>query len=302
MIEAGLIASRFAHYLAALALFGASIFPYVIYGRSVLQPPWVSRKLRSLVLAAAALALLSGVAWLAFTAATMTGSPAGVSDPAAIISVLTETSFGNVWIARAAVAALIWAVALIRMPRWRAVTALLSGVLVAGLAWTGHTQQYEGTAWLTHSAADMVHLLSAGAWLGGLLMLSLALRSASSSADAASTEIILRRFSGMGVLAVAMLVASGLINSWYLVGSFAALTGTAYGRLLLVKLCLFAGMLVVAASNRFWLVAAVATEEHPKPGGALARLRRHVLAEQILGILIVAIVSALGTMDPGAGN
>jgi putative copper export protein len=46
-----------------------------------------------------------------------------------------------------------------------------------------------------------------------------------------------------------VLIASGLINSWYLVGAFAALLGTLYGRLLLVKLSLFFGMLVLAAAN-----------------------------------------------------
>jgi len=46
----------------------------------------------------------------------------------------------------------------------------------------------------------------------------------------------------MGYVAVAVLIASGLINSWYLVGSFAALLGTLYGRLLLAKLSLFFGI------------------------------------------------------------
>jgi copper resistance protein D len=46
----------------------------------------------------------------------------------------------------------------------------------------------------------------------------------------------------MGYVAVAVLIASGLINSWFLVGSFAALLGTLYGRLLLVKLSLFFGI------------------------------------------------------------
>jgi putative copper resistance protein D len=299
MIEAGLIASRFTHYLAALVLFGASIFPYVIYGQGFRQPAWLGRKLRAVFLVAACFALASGVAWLSFTAATMTGSPDSVADPSAIRAVLTETTFGHIWIARLALAALIIIVVLVRPSTLAAATAILSGVLLAGLAWTGHTQQDEGTHWLFHSTADTVHLLSAGAWLGGLLVLSFVLRSPDSEAE--STEAALRRFSGMGYAAVALLVASGLVNSWYLVGSFAALTGTAYGRLLLVKLCLFAGMLALAASNRFWLVPALAKQHYFGPTATLARLRRHALAEEFLGILVIAIVSALGAMDPAAG-
>jgi putative copper resistance protein D len=98
---------------------------------------------------------------------------------------------------------------------------------------------------------------------------------------------------------VAVLVASGAINGWYLVGSFAGLVTTPYGQLLLIKLCLFAGMLALAASNRFRLVPALTREsEASQRDASLARLRGHVLAEETLGLLVIIIVSALGTMEP----
>ena len=40
------------------------------------------------------------------------------------------------------------------------------------------------------------------------------------------------RFSTLGILSVGTLLATGIVNSWYLVGSIPALTGTPYGRLL----------------------------------------------------------------------
>jgi copper resistance protein D len=110
------------------------------------------------------------------------------------------------------------------------------------------------------------------------------------------------RFSGMGYVAVAVLVASGLVNGWYLVGSLPGLVGTPYGQLLLVKLCLFAGMLCLAVMNRFWLVPSLRKDGEASQGHALARLRRHVVAEETLGLLVILIVSALGTMEPAVNQ
>ena len=84
-----------------------------------------------------------------------------------------------------------------------------------------------------------------------------------------------------------------------LVGSLSALIGTTYGELLLPKLGLFGLMLCLAASNRFWLVPALAKAATISQSDlALARLRRNILAEQILGVLVVGIVSLLGTLSP----
>ena len=112
---------------------------------------------------------------------------------------------------------------------------------------------------------------------------------------------MLLRFSGMGYFAVALLMGSGLINSWYLLGSLSGFWETYYGQLLLLKLSLFAGMLVLAATNRFWLVPTLKSDSAVgHQGVAMNRLRRHVLGEELLGLFVILIVSALGTMDPAA--
>jgi copper resistance protein D len=67
------------------------------------------------------------------------------------------------------------------------------------------------------------------------------------------THRALERFSGVGTVLVGTLVATGLINSWFLVGpeNVEGLLGTDYGLLLALKLALFAGMLALAGANRF---------------------------------------------------
>jgi putative copper resistance protein D len=185
----------------------------------------------------------------------------GVVGWDAIRSVLMETSFGEVSIMRFVLATVVLAQLAVqaRSPsqqlNW--LSAALCAGLAASLAGMGHTQISEGIDRIVHTIADGLHLLAAGAWLGGLVALLLlvakSLRTKSTVVDVEAGNAALR-FSGMGYVAVATLIGSGLINSWFLVGSFANLTSTPYGQLLLVKLLLFAGMLTLAALNRFIIV------------------------------------------------
>ncbi|MEI9988547.1 MAG: CopD family protein [Rhizomicrobium sp.] len=98
-------------------------------------------------------------------------------------------------------------------------------------------------------------------------------------------------------LAVGVLLASGLVNSWFSVGSFDHLFGTLYGGLLCLKLALFLLMLGLAAVNRLWITPqyALATQENPVLD---SRLRRHILFEQLLELLVLGVVSWLGTLQP----
>jgi hypothetical protein len=78
-----------------------------------------------------------------------------------------------------------------------------------------------------------------------------------------------------GYVAVAVLIASGSINSWFLIGPLPHLIDTSYGQLLLSKLGLFGLMLFFALSNRLWLLPAIA-QSKTETGSErlLARLRR----------------------------
>jgi putative copper resistance protein D len=178
--------------------------------------------------------------------------------------------------------------------------AVLAAILLASLAGVGHTQVREGMSAIVHIAADAVHLLAAGAWLGGLLPLGMVVafcRTKRVSNDDA--VFVLSRFSGMAYLAVAALVASGAINGFFPVGSWSALIGTSYGQLLLLKLGLFGLTLCLAAWNRFWLVPALAKAPNVDESELVCtRLGLHILAEQVLGVLVLAIVSLLGTLAP----
>ena len=297
MLEAGLIIFRFAHYLAISALFGIALFPLYSYpSRSVeLSAQLISWRGKALLTAAIG-SLLTGILWLAFTTANMSDDVRAVMDVTALLTVMQTTGFGHLWILRLALSAAVVAVVTTgvgaEIYRNDVVLLLMAGALLATLAGTGHTQGEDGVRAVLHIISDASHLLAAGAWLGGLIMLGFLL-----SNSLPGIAVILQRFSGMGYIAVAVLLVSGLANSWFLVGSVSRLTTTTYGQLLLLKLCLFIGMLILATVNRFWLVPTLINDDRIS-SPSIMRLRRNVIGEQVLGALVLLIVSILGTIEP----
>ena len=304
MVEAGIIVSRFLHFTATLILFGISIFPLYIYRGSVgVVPMQIHRSLHGITWWAAVAALLSAAFWLAGVNANMMGSLESALNPNVAWSVLSGTSFGRVWIVRFILVSVILLLMTARVKplAYQRLLPVLCGALLGSLASVGHTQIEEGITGFTHVVADGLHLLAAGTWLGGLVSLFYLVArencTSSPNAGAEATQAALG-FSSMGYIAVATLIGTGLVNSWYLVGSFANLT-TPYGRLLMLKLALFACMLGLAALNRFLLVPKlINANECGGRAAGINRLRRHIIGEQVLGVLIVLIVSALGTMEP----
>jgi copper resistance protein D len=300
--DAGLVAARFFHFACAIVLFGASLSPLYLCLRAD-NAQRLGRWLRPILIAAAVGGILSGLAWFGFTAANMSGALADALDGETLVSVLSDTDFGHVWAARMPLMILFLLAAIWfpgTSPLGIVLLAFLAAVLLGSLAGVGHTQLDEEISTGIRGLADAIHLLASGAWLGGLLPLSLILASGRKAYISNDDAVIaLSRFSGMAYAAVAALLATGLINSWYLVGSFARLVDTTYGHVLALKLGLFGLMLLLAVTNRFWLVPAIARSTNSTASeGLLIKLRRQIIGEQVLGFAVVAIVSVLGTLAP----
>ncbi|MCK1711634.1 MULTISPECIES: copper homeostasis membrane protein CopD [unclassified Bradyrhizobium] len=309
MIDFGLVVVRLLHYAAVTTLAGVSFFP--LYAYAFAEPKELSRRRHAVLLSAGVGALLSGLLWFVFSVANMSGSLADVADHEVLWTVLNETTFGGVWLARMLLTVLILGVMAVRpfwmgMARRDLVTACLAAMLLASLAGTGHAQIEEGWMMVVHVVSDAAHVLAAGAWLGGLVPLGFILLDYARGDGEPIVDVdrVLLRFSSMGYVAVATLIVSGLVNSWFLVGSVSNLLKTPYGQILLGKLALFAAMLALAAANRFWLVPRMieTREDAGEPAVWLGRLRYHVLGEQFLGLMVLLAVSVLGTMRPAVGQ
>lgn len=305
MLEPAVILLRLVQYAGAMILFGSSLF--LVYALSAdgqgsgAQLGW-SRRL--LAWSAAGLLAASVLGLLAQTS-ILAGSIREGLTPASLSAVITSMSIGPSALARAGAGAIALAALATQRPGrilwWTC--AGLGAVACASFAWMGHGAATEGPPGLLHLAADVLHALAAGAWIGALVVFFGLLRRRSGDVDLdRALHKALHRFSGVGSALVATLVATGLVNSWFLVGPtrLPRLWTTPYGQLLSLKLALFVGMLALAATNRFRhtpaLGAALGGARSRRP--ALQALRRSLLWESALSLAVLGLVAWLGTLAP----
>ena len=308
-----IVAARTVHFASAILLFGGLLFVV-----AVATPVWRDadrvtpgrgrRHLPTALVYGAwtiAASVISGVIWLAAEAAIMSGTPLARAINADTIGlVLGKTEFGRLWVLRFFLAMALGALLLSivrsaneqRRLRIAVGAVLVAAAYLASLAWAGHAAAGQGSGRYVQIVSDVVHLLAAGAWLGALPGLVFLLGGAQ---PLEATAQMVRRFSTLGAVSVSALVVSGLGNGWYLVGGVPALIGTDYGHLLLVKLALFAAMVVLAAVNRFSLTARLKVQDPSNPL-ALCSLRRNATLEIAAGIIVITIVGVLGIKVPAA--
>lgn len=305
MTEAGLIAARFLHYAALVLAFGA--FAYAGYGA---RSAGVARRLGRLSLGSSALLLVGAAAVLVATIAGLGGGFASLSDATLWSAVVEDTDFGRVWSARLVMALLLIGVG-VMVWRWpgrvlKRTGLLLAGGLVITVALTGHAAAEEGPSGLVHRAADAAHLLAAAVWLGALPPLLFLLRrdAPELGEDLRTASARLVEFHMIGLAAVAVLIVSGAVNSWFLVASPEALLTTTYGRVLLAKLALFAVMIGLAAENRLRLVPALTRDRASSDRGeqSAAALRSRIRAELALGMLVLLTVAVVGAVEPAVSS
>jgi putative copper resistance protein D len=307
-VNAPLIVVRAVHFAATAVTTGSLIFGATIAKAALRPTDPVAALLRkqTLVVAGIGLAIgtLSGVIWFLLQAAAMSGLPLGeVEEPGVLSTVLIQTQFGQVAGIRFALA-IVLAACLVRdrLPFASGLALAAAFGLTAAIAWTGHAGSTPGEMGNLHLVADALHLLAASAWMGGLVLLVLLLVTALRNGTvewARHAHAAVRRFSVLGIISVATLLATGMFNAWILVGSFQALVVTEYGRLLMLKIVAFALMLAFAAVNRLWLTPRLALSSANEPSlDGIRQLTRNSIIEIALGLTIFAIVGMLGTLHP----
>jgi copper transport protein len=174
-----------------------------------------------------------------------------------------------------------------RQAWWRAAGAALALAIAAVTALNGHAAggRWQGPALV----ADVVHLLAAAAWLGGLAVVAFALLRGGD--DAARVGAPVRRFSSVALWSVAVLVVTGAFQSVRQVGGLEGLD-TTYGRLLLGKLVAVGGLVALAALSRQVVRHRLAEED------GVVELRRTVGVETGLAVLVVAVTALLVDATP----
>jgi copper transport protein len=130
---------------------------------------------------------------------------------------------------------------------------------------------------------DVVHVAAASVWLGGLLALGLALRAPGDRA------LLMRRFSNIAVVSVAVLAITGVVRALAELHSVSQLWTTGYGRALIAKSVLLAALVAIGWVNRYRLV----------PRLEVAALGRNVAVELVLFAGLVVAVALLTDLRPG---
>jgi copper transport protein len=229
-----------------------------------------------------------------------------------------RTRFGNAWALRILLL-LILALLLVwsrreaeRTPRsaWLAVAGSAAGLAVTP-ALGGHAAAGPDAA--VGAVVGVVHFSAAAAWFGGLVLLGTCLL------PRAEGELLgaVARFSSVAFTAMVVIVVTGMVQGWRQVGSLQALGQTAYGRLLVAKVAAFLLLIAIAGQSRVLvrrkltaraLVGAAAPHRQTRDaggpgmgdvdGGSLWLLRRLVLIEVIIAIVVLAITALLGITTP----
>jgi copper transport protein len=247
------------------------------------------------------------------------GLPLSRALDATLLAQTLGTRFGGIWAVR--VLLLLLLVAFLRVwvqgvAAWSRTSAWVAvGVLAAALAVTpalsGHAAAGPDAV---GAVVGVVHFSAAAVWFGGLVLLGTCVLP---RAEVGGLRAV-PRFSSAAFTAMVVIVVTGMVQSWRQLGSLQALGETAYGRLLLAKVAVFLLLLAVAARSRVLVrrklmgrvLVGAATPPRPARGGmrpglseatdaeAVRLLRRLVLAEVIIAVVVLAVTALLGIATP----
>jgi copper transport protein len=174
----------------------------------------------------------------------------------------------------------------------RAVDVWRGGALAVGLGLIltyssiGHANaQHPAPLWI---GVDAVHLAAVSLWIGGLLMFAFG---ASTWLTDPDTEPIVRRFSATAMVAVPVIVATGIAQTLKLAGNLDDVTSTSWGRTLLVKVAVVTVLVAIGGVSQ-WLL---------RNDGPSA-LKHNVLVEALIGIGIVGLAASLVALPPQAAG
>jgi copper resistance protein D len=302
------VIARWIHFASVFVLFGSSLFWfYMPREHSLAHPGQLAKTLAATTIMlriAAPVAAISGAAWLGCTLINMTSDFHSVVDPEDLRLLFTATPIGTVCTFRCALLPI--AVVIAFLPwvgrLWYSALLFIGALLLISQAWLGHAAQ--GGAGLYGAIMITVyatHVLAGGAWVGGLppLLFGLVEQRRCGPYEARECTLdILSRFSAMAMVAVTLIVASGIANAGFRVaGSFGKLFDTEYGNALVTKISVVAVMLALAYFNRFVFMPRLRAASL-KGMAQIIWLGRSVTLELALGVLVIFVAAVLGITPP----
>lgn len=171
------------------------------------------------------------------------------------------------------------------------VLALLpAGLILAGSVMTSHSASRMDNRLMLVSMTTL-HYLATASWIGGLPYLLL---SAKRTADRDAKIQIMRNFSRLAQISVAVLFLAGFTMSLVYVGSWSAMYGTAYGVMLGAKIAMFLVLVLLGAAN-FYVVRGLETDS----GTGAQSLLRFGEVEIGIGLTVILTAASMTAQPPG---
>ncbi len=322
---------RWFNFAGMAALIGAALFPFLVLTRgfAALRPdPNTASEprrdsaetlaSRAAAVSAIAAALVVAVAslltlWLQLWSAGGSATSAGTLD-----RVISDTRFGEIWIFRIVLVtiACVSAFALLRQggkPWQRSILDgsnslwLLVGALAIAIPGTTSLNSHAAASGIgpVATAVDWFHLVAGGVWIGGLVQLVLVSAVVVPALEERSAFFgsVIRRFSLVAAISVAVIVATGIFQSIERLGGVGELVDTNYGTTLLVKVLLLTPLLVIAAFNLLIVGPRFVSMARSRGARALSslwegRFRFAVSAELALAVFILVATAILTSTSP----
>jgi putative copper export protein len=289
-------------YVGALALVGAAPAAWLLRARGSAMPG-VERAIRRVAVLAAVLLLVAAVGRLV-------GQATAFLDPdepltfATLRDIVGATNWGHRWLWQVGAAFVAGVAALAERPGPRRWTVAASLLVAATLPLTGHALEFPlGGA--VGVAVQALHIAAAGVWLGTLVVLTATIattvRQWPGPERVGALYDVATRFSRFALTGAGVVVLAGVILAAANLRSFAALTSTAYGQLILVKVALLLGVMGLGAWN--WRRAVPALANPGADPAAARHLARSAAAEIALALAVLAATAVLSATDaPGLGH
>jgi putative copper export protein/mono/diheme cytochrome c family protein len=278
------------HLIALVSTFG-TLVAIAMTGRSSPEAIRLRQTLRTLVRLSAALALVAGLVWLCIESAVIADSDTMSGALSAIPVVALKTQYGQWFTVRCILLMVLLAVPLSR--RIGLIAALILGAAALAVQpMVGHAGAIGGSVGTELIASETLHLLAAGAWLGGLLPLFIAVTILPHQAAATAC----RNFTPLGLSAVLLLAGTAIVQVTELMGGLPGLLGTTYGHVALIKVGFFLVLLTLAAINRLVLTEHLA---HSTGGVTQRHMRVSIGIEMVLGAAVIIVAGFLASLTPG---
>jgi copper transport protein len=182
-------------------------------------------------------------------------------------------------------------------PAWWAAWGLLGVALLATSSFSGHAAV--ATPRVVSLGSDVVHLVAGATWFAGIVLLSVALPDAWVGEDERMRLEVLsptvRHFSHVALVAIGIVLVTGVVGSILHVAHPGDLIDTPYGRTLAVKIAFFGLILALGGFNHFVIRKRFETalENSDAAGPATRTFRKAIAAELAVGLILMGLTGWL---------